>query len=241
MHAPLLYIPLAIEWVILITAFMPKLLSGMFYSTPKIGLTLWFTYLTSTILAGGLAIYLSAWALTEFFNQTWGADSIELELLNHFGLWVLVAITGIVISIVNLRTEPLVAEAEIAKNELVQASQGIGEFQGIPVRKLLFPVPLAFVAKVEGKQTIMISESAISELSEEELNATYWHELGHIRGHHNLINAVAKLIGLFTPMFSASKIFIQESRELTERAADTYAKRHASVKALESARAKFLE
>ena len=241
MHAPIVYIPLAIEWVILITAFMPRLLAGMFYNQPRIGLSLWFTYLASSILASASAIGIGAWALVEYFDRTWGPDSIELDLLNHFGLWVLVAITGVVISLVNLRTEPLITEAVIAKQELAQTGNPSGEFHGYPIRKLAFPAPLAFVARIAGKQTIHVSDSALVELTSEEMDALYWHEIGHIKGRHNLINSIAKYVALFTPMFSASKLLIQEVRQLTELLADKFAKRHVEPEALERARAKFLE
>ena len=241
MHAPILYIPLAIEWVILITAFMPKLLAGMFYNVPRIGLTLWFTYLSSSIMAAGLAITLTAWALLEYFGQTWGTDSIELELLSHFGLWILVAITGIVISLINLRAEPLIIEAGVAKRELATTGKPLASFHGYRVREIAFPVPLAFVAKIDGKQTVHISDSSLVGLEPTELEAMYWHEIGHIRGHHNLINGIAKLVVLLTPMFSASKVFLQEVRQLTELMADNFAERHVSKEALRNARAKFLE
>ena len=241
MHAPIIYIPLAIEWVILITAFMPRLLAGMFYNTPRFGLTLWFTYLGSTVLASGLAIALTFWALLDYFDRTWGADSIELELLSHFGLWILVAITGIVISLINLRTEPLIIDAGVAKQELAHTGTPAGDFHGHPVRELEFALPLAFVAKIDGRQTIHISDGSVRELTPEEFEAMNWHEVGHIKGHHSLINSIAKYVALLLPMFSASKIFLQEVRQLTELMADSYAKRHAEPEALQSARAKFLE
>lgn len=241
MHAPIVYIPLAIEWVILITAFMPRLLAGMFYNVPRFGLTLWFVYLVSSIVASGAAIIIAGWALVEFFERSWGADSIELELLNHLGLWVLVAITGIMLSLINLRAEPLVTEAHIARTDLAQTSRVTGRFEGVEIRQLTFPLPLAFVTKVERKQTILVSDSASLAMSEAELDAMYWHELGHIRGRHNLLNGIVKFVALLTPMLSASRTFTIEARQLTELMADNYAKRHASEEALRSAREKFLE
>ena len=220
---------------------MPRLLAGMFYNVPRIGLTLWFTYLASSIAASALALFVTGWALLEYFNQTWGADSIELDLLQHFGLWVLVAITGIIISLLNLRAEPLLVDAGIAKKELLQTSRHLGEFAGNPIRELTFPVPLAFVARIHGTPTIVISDSSREQLSEAELDAMYWHEVGHIKGRHNFVNAVAKWVALLTPTISASKVFLEETKQLTELLADRFAKRHASKEALQSARAKFLE
>ena len=213
----------------------------MFHNLPRIGLTLWFTYLGSTILAAGFAITLTAWALLEYFGQTWGADSIELEFLSHFGLWILVAITGIAISLINLRTEPLLIHAGIAKRELATTGRPIAEFHGYQVREIAFPVPLAFVARIDGKQTVHISDSSPKALEPKELEAMYWHEVGHIKGRHSLINGITSLVALLTPMFSASKVFLQEVHQLTELLADNFAQRHVSKEELQSARAKFLE
>lgn len=241
MNAPVLYIPLAIEWTILITAFMPRLLVGMFYKTPRFGLTLWFTYFTSTVIASIIAITVAIWALAEYVELIWGPSSVELEMFNHLGLWALVAISGIVIALLNLKTEPLVAQAKIARKELALASRNLIEFQGVPVREIVFPVPLAFVAKVGGKTSILVSSSAIGELTPAELEAMYWHELGHIRGRHNQVQAFAKIVALLTPILSASKLFAAETEHLTEIIADNYAKIHVGEVLLSSARAKFLE
>ena len=216
-------------------------MAGMYYRTPRFGLTLWFTYLTSTIVASIGAIVITIWGLYDFFQTTWGRDSIELELLNTLGIWVLVAISGIVISVINLRTEPLVIEAGTAKKDLVTASQPHSEFAGYQVRVLPFALPLAFVAKVEGAWKIYVSAETFKQLDGSELEAMYWHEVGHIRGRHSLINSIAKYIALFTPMFRASAIFIAETRTLTELMADNFAKRKVSAQLLERARSKFLE
>ncbi len=241
MNAPVLYIPLAIEWVILITALMPRLLVGMFYNAPKFGLFLWFTYFISSVIASAVAIGVTIWALAEYIELLWGSSSVELEMFNHLGLWALVAVSGIVIALLNLKTEPLIAKASIARKELASASEYFGQFQNVTIYKIAFPVPLAFVAKLEGRNSILVSESALSELNQEELEAMYWHEVGHIRGRHNLIRAIAKVVALVTPILSASKLFAAETEHLTEIIADNYAKNHVDSNQLESARAKFLE
>ena len=241
MNAPVLYIPLAIEWVILITAFMPRLLVGMFYNIPKFALGLWFTYFLSSFVASVVAIVVTVWALAEYIEYLWGSSSVELEMFNHLGLWALVAVSGILIALINLRTDPLVERASIARKELASASKFFGRFEDVALYEIDFPVPLAFTAKLNGKPGIFISKTATKELKHEELVAMYWHELGHIRGHHNLIRSITRLIALLTPILLASKLFVAETEHLTEIIADNYAKKHASASALASARSKFLE
>ncbi len=241
MNAPVLYIPLAIEWVILITALMPRLLVGMFYNVPKFGLFLWFTYFISSVLASFVAIFVTIWALSEYIELLWGSSSIELELFNHLGLWALVALSGIVIAVLNLKTEPLVQRASFAKKELASASKFLVKFKGVAVYEITLPIPLAFNSKMNGKHSIFVSASALQELDEIELDALYWHEIGHIRGRHNLIRSFARAVTLLTPILSASKLFAAETEHLTELIADNYAKKHIDEETLASARTKFLE
>lgn len=241
MNAPVLYIPLAIEWVILITAFMPRLLVGMFYNVPKFALGLWFTYFLSSVAASVVAIAVTVWALAEYIEYLWGSSSVELEMFNHIGLWALVAVSGILIALINLRTEPLVERANIARKELATASKLLGLFEDVALYEIDFPVPLAFTAKLNGKPGIFISKTAANELTQEELVAMYWHELGHVRGRHNLIRSITRLIALITPILAASKLFDAETEHLTEIMADNYAKKHVDVATLATAREKFLE
>lgn len=241
MNAPVLYIPLAIEWVILITAFMPRLLVGMFYNVPKFGLFLWFTYFVSSVVAAIVAIVVTVWAMAEWIEYIWGGRSVEIELFRHLGLWLLVAVSGILIALINLKTEPLIEKATIARKELATASKQVGQFEGISIYEIAFPVPLAFVAKIERKSAILVSASALDQLTNAELEAMYWHEVGHVRGRHDLIRAFAKAVALITPILAASKLFTAETDHLTEIMADNFAKRHVDESLLASARAKFLE
>jgi Zn-dependent protease with chaperone function len=213
----------------------------MFYNIPKFALSLWFTYFLSSVAASAVAIVVTVWALAEYIEFLWGSSSIELELFNHLGLWALVALGGILIALINLRTEPLVARANITRKELASASKFLGHFEGVALYEIDFPVPLAFTARIHGNAGILISKSASQALSNEELVALYWHELGHIRGRHNLIQSITRLIALFTPILAASKLFAAEAEHLTEIIADNYAKKHVDSESLAAAREKFLE
>jgi len=240
-NAPVLYIPLAIEWVILITAFMPRLLVGMFYNIPKFGLFLWFTYFVSSVVASIVAIVVTVWASAEWVEYVWGGRSIEIELFRHLGLWFLVAISGILIALINLKTEPFIEKATIARKELATATKHVGKFEGISIHEIKFPAPLAFVTKIQGKNSILVSDSALDQLTKSELEALYWHELGHIRGRHNLIRSFAKAVALITPILAASKLFTAETDHLTELMADNFAKKNVDEEILTRAREKFLE
>ena len=241
MQAPVLYIPLAIEWVILITAFMPKLLAGMFRNTPRFGLVLWFTYFASSVAAAAIAIIVTVWALANYIEFIWGSSSIELELFQHLGLWALVAVSGLIIAIINLKTEPLVESAGFAKKELAASAKRLGSFEGVATYEIVFPLPIAFTVKLNGGQSIVISNVALTKLSEEELTALYWHELGHIRRRHNLLRSLVKVIALLTPIMAASKTFTAEVEALTEITADRFAMKKVPAETLAHARAKFSE
>jgi Zn-dependent protease with chaperone function len=220
---------------------MPRLLVGMFYNFPKFGLFLWFTYFVSSVVASIVAIVVTVWALAELIEYVWGGRSIEIELFRHLGLWLLVAVSGILIALINLKTEPLIEKANIARKDLSRASKLVGEFEGISIYEITFPVPLAFVAKIQGKHAILVSNSALVQLTKTELEAMYWHELGHIRGRHNLVRSIAKAVALITPILAASKLFTAETDHLTEILADNFAKKQVDEKILTRTRAKFLE
>lgn len=241
MTAPILYIPLAIEWVILITALMPKLLVGMFYNVPRFALTLWFTYFISSVIAGVAAILITFWALLDLLQYSSSAKILAGEVGSQIGLWFLVALSGVAIALINLKTEPLIEKASVAKKELASTAKAFGAFENVTLYQVAFPVPLALVAKIGGKLGIVVSNTALDELNNDELEAIYWHEFAHIRGRHNLLKAVAKTVALLTPNFRASKFFRLETDHLVELAADNYAKKRVSSATLERAREKFLE
>lgn len=213
----------------------------MFYNIPKFGLFLWFTYFVSSVVAGIVAIVVTVWALAEWVEYVWGGRSIEIELFRHLGLWFLVAVSGVLIALINLKTEPLIEKATIARKELATASKRVGDFESISIYEINFPAPLAFVTKIQGKNSILVSDSALDQLTKSELEALYWHELGHIRGRHNLIRSFAKAVALITPILAASKLFTAETDHLTELMADNFAKKHVDEKTLTHAREKFLE
>lgn len=241
MNAPILYIPLAIEWVILITALMPRLLVGMFYNVPRFALTLWFTYFISSVLAAAAAIVITFWALLELLQYSADTKLLAGEVGSQLGLWLMVAVSGVAIALVNLRTEPLVQEASVATQALAATAKPLGVFQKVQLYEVAFPAPLAFATKISSKPAIVISNSALASMGKAEIEAIYWHELGHIRGRHNLLKSVARLVSLLTPNFRASKFFRLETDHLVELTADNFAKKHVSETTLRSAREKFLE
>ena len=241
MTAPILYIPLAIEWVILITALMPKLLVGMFYNVPRFALTLWFTYFISSAIAGVAAIFIAFWALLDLLQYSSDAKILAGEVGSQLSLWLLVALSGVAIALVNLKAEPLIEQASVATKELASTAKSFGQFENVTLYEVSFLVPLAFVARIGGKFGIVVSKSALDEMNKDELEAIYWHEFAHIRGRHNLLKAVAKTVALLTPNFRSSKFFRLETDHLVELAADNFAKKRVGSAALEQAREKFLE
>ncbi len=241
MNAPILYIPLAIEWVILITALMPKLLVGMFHNVPRFALTLWFTYFVSSVLAGAAAIFITFWALLELLQYSTDSKILATELGSQLGLWLMVAASGVAIALVNLKTEPLIEQAGVATRELTSTAKLFGVFQRIRLYEVAFPAALAFATRLNSKPAIVISDHARKEMNQDEIEAIYWHELAHIKGRHNFLKSVAKLVALLTPNFRASRYFRLETDHLVELVADNFAKKRVSEATLKSAREKFLE
>lgn len=237
MTAPIIVVPLALEWLLIVTALTPLTFRGKFRSNPNLGITLWFGLFVSGIVSILATLTVSIWALFELVEV--GADSklLPLELASNLGIWALLALAGITLAQINQKTEPLVQEANAIRPELAKTGVDDGFFAGFPVKRIELPMPLLFTAG----QTIYVSSGAKSVLSELELEAALWHEVGHIRAAHQAIKTLAKFAETLTPRIRASKIMASEVDRLSELAADRFATTKVAKAVLESARAKFLE
>lgn len=213
----------------------------MFTHTPRFGLAVWFLYLLSSLLAGLSAIVIVFWALFDFLINVRRGESIAYVVTSNFGLWFLIAASGIAISLMNLKAEPLFKSGSLARKELLSSCNRKTTFQNVGIYQIQFAAPLAFNARIGKDQAIIVSDTCFRDLSASELQAICWHELAHIKGHHNLLKAIAKFVALFSPLLSASKLFLSETERLTEIVADNQALKHVPPRDLISARKKFLE
>jgi Zn-dependent protease with chaperone function len=201
------------------------------------GIALWLSLFLSGVISILSVGVVSIWSLFELVEV--GADSklLPLELVSNMGIWALLALAGITLAQINQRTEPLAQEASAIRPELAKTGSDDGVFAGFPLKRIELPLPLLFVSG----RTIYLSAGTRSLLSEAELEAALWHEVGHIRRRHESVKAMAKLAQTLTPRIRASRIMAIEIDTLAEIAADRYASSKVAPEVLASARAKFLE
>ena len=237
--SPLL-IPIAIEWVILVTTLAPVVLVGRFDARPRLGITLWFGSLLSSGLAAAMAL---AVAFTSVFSTyvklletPFGSADWQSTLVVSFAPWLILAISGIALALINQRLEPLIIVARESKPLIDAAAKPWMTFEGHEVSTIEVPIFLAATAR--GR--ILISKIAAEALDELELQAVLWHEVGHIRGRHNALKQLASLVRLLTPWLTASKALVLEVDRLAEFDADDYALRHVDQELLTSTRRRFL-
>lgn len=240
MRAPIILVPFALEWIILVTSLTPTILTGRFRRSPKLGLALWFTLFSTAIFSAITALIVAFWALFELIQGD-NSSGVEVGLLSNLALWVLIALAGVTLSLVNQKTESLLEQAAVVRPELEASATFVEKFHGRNVYEIEFPMALAFVARIGGRQSIVVTSETRKILNSEELKSVYFHELGHIKGRHNLLKLIARFVVAITPRLRASKFLVAETDELVELVADRYARRFVGAGSLSSARSKFLE
>ena len=237
--SPLL-IPIAIEWVILVTTIAPIVLVGRFDSRPRLGLTLWFGTLLSSGLAAAIALSIAISSIfstyAKLLESPFGSTDWQSTLLVSFAPWLILAISGIALALINQRLEPLFSIARDSKPLLDAAAKPWMTFEGYEVCTIELPIFMAATAR--GR--ILISKVAAEALDELELRAVLWHEVGHIRGRHNALKQLASLVRLLSPWLTVSRALVLEVDRLVEIDADRFAVKRVGEKALSETRARFV-
>ena len=235
-----LVIPIAIEWVILVTTLAPLVLIGRFNNFPRMGLAIWFTALLSAGVAVVIALAVAVGSvittyLTLVANPV-GTESWLLALAASFAPWLILAVAGISLALVNQRVAPMIALANQAAPLLTAAAKPVREFAGLPVRSIQLPIMVA----AAHRGSILVSTEALASLSDSELEAVLWHEVGHIRGRHNQLKQLASFVLLLSPRLAASRALVAEVERLAEVDADRFAAKRVSIELLAETRAKFV-
>lgn len=237
--SPLL-IPIAIEWVILVTTLAPLVLVGRFDARPKLGLTIWFGSLLSSGLAAAIALTVAISSIfttyAKLLDSPFGSTDWKSTLLVSFAPWIILAISGVALALINQQLEPLISVARESKPLIDAASKPWMTFEGHEVFTIELPIFLA--ATVRGR--VLISKVAAEALDEHELQAVLRHEVGHIRGRHNALKQLASLVRLLSPWLTASKALVLEVDRLAEFDADRFATKRIDEKVLRETRARFV-
>lgn len=239
MNAPLLLIPLAIEWVIVVTTLAPILLTNRFRNNPQLGIALWFSTFLSAGIATVAVFVISTWGyldtLSSLNEDELGSSTWFAALIVSFAPWIALAVGGISLALINARLEPLVANAKEIAPLLAMTKQPLMHFMG--TRVYLVELPFAFA--LASNKDILISSFAKDHLSRNELDAVLWHELGHVKMKHFAIKRLARFIRALSPKLAASRALVNEVEQLCEIAADNYALKKVNAPTLKLARSLF--
>lgn len=239
MNAPLLVIPLAIEWIILVTTLAPLLLPKRFDARPQLGIAVWFTTFLSAGLASLLAIAIAIWAYSDTLialnSNAIGDEKWYLALIVSFAPWLALAIGGITLALINIKLEPMFEAAREIVPLLDLGKQPLLNFMGTPVSVVQLPFAYALATNRE----IIISQFAVDHLSKDELDAVLWHELGHVKSKHFALKKLARLIGTLSSRLAASRLIVAEAERLCEISADNYALKKVTAPTLRLARKLF--
>jgi Zn-dependent protease with chaperone function len=218
----------------------PVALVGRFRRRPNLGIAIWFLSLLSAglaiaaVVALGIASIFQTWISLE--SNPAGSDAWLGALAISFAPWLIMALAGISLALVNLRIEPLIESARQSQPILEASLRPSSNFMGSPVFEIDLPVPLAMTSN--GR--IVVSSNLKSLLTEDELDAVLWHESGHLALKHNQLKTVARFVKLLSPGLAASKALVVELDVLAELAADGYALRRVESATLRKARSLFI-
>jgi Zn-dependent protease with chaperone function len=236
--APLIIIPIALEWVILVTTLAPIFLPSrrLFLKFPNLGLFTWFAALLSAGVAALAASSVMVWSIVE----TWvaldanpaGSPTWFAVFWASFAPWLVLAAAGISLAVINLRIEPLVVAAKQTQPLFEGALRPVQNFMGVEVLEMPLPIAVAFTRN----RQIILSSVVREVLTDGQFEAVLFHELAHIRGNHNALKKLAGFVRLLSPQLAASKALVVEVDRLCELAADKRALREVDAQTLQSAR-----
>lgn len=241
MNAPLLVIPLAIEWIILVTTLAPIILPKRFDARPQLGIAIWFTTFLSAGIAAVLAITIAVWGYIDTLgalnSNSIGDEKWYIALIVSFAPWLALAIGGITLALINIKLEPMFESAGEIVPLLDLGKQPLMNFMGTPVAVVQLPFAYALATNRE----ILISQFAVDHLSKKELDAVLWHELGHVKYKHFALKRLARLIAALSSRLAASRAMVAEVERLCEIAADKYALKKVTAPTLRLARKLFTD
>jgi Zn-dependent protease with chaperone function len=243
MSSKVAVIGVLLVWFALVTFLAPILLSKKTWllRRPRLGLITWFTLLLSATFAFLGAVEVVGVVITNSWislaQTTVGLGNFPVVLVQSVGPWLTLSLIGGLLVVANQRLEPFIDQAKELRSSMLTGLPVDSSFESVPLSWLAVETPIAFVTKVDGRQRIIVTLGARARLSEPQLEAVLWHELGHIWGMHNSIKRVSYLIGALFPRLRVSQVFKHEVELLCELEADSFARRHVAVTHLEQARA----
>lgn len=243
--------PLAVEWVIMVTTLVPLVGRGnrgrrRAKNHPNIAIFVLFSALASAIAGAAMALLIACQSVLELWHELSdspashrSAEKTLLALGASFAPWILLALAGITIALVNQRLEPHIRTARALAPRIESLFTTRGRFQGVEFLAVESPAHISFTTRIHGRNAIVLSTHTLATLNQQQLDAVLWHELGHIRLGHYWLKLAAKTLSALTPRIVASRVLVERLDELAEVAADNFAARRVGRELLAETRALF--
>lgn len=236
MLVPITVLSISLLWILLVTILARTAFPNRFRKVPRLGLTIWFTALLSSVIAAAVGSFgLGAayfYSIEEVSVGNLGQPGWLIGFAWSFVPWVLLAGFGVALALINLRLDLPVISGRRIQQDLQLAKKKLEPFRGVQVSSISLPIHYALATKDE----VIVSDYTIDNLSKAELDAVLWHELGHIRGRHSLLKSIAGLVALLTKPMSISRVFRSSVEMLCEEAADNFARRNCDPRVVERVR-----
>jgi Zn-dependent protease with chaperone function len=206
---------------------------------PRFGIFAWLALFLSAIAATVTALIVSIWSVIEnFVNLEQHRQNLFLTIVYSVLPWLLFAMAGIAINLINIKIDPLVSKFKQLFAEPVLPAKQVRTFEGVSVQVIEIDAFFALAVAKPSKK-ILLSRGATENLTEEQLEAVLWHELGHLKARHNGLRRFVRIVEALTGFVRASKVMSHEIDRLCEVAADNYAAKRVPESVLKQARAKF--
>ncbi|MEN9747890.1 MAG: hypothetical protein RLZZ603_582 [Actinomycetota bacterium] len=235
---------LSLSWFLLSGLFGPKFLNVITRRLPSsVSLWLWlsglyallFSAITAAVSLGLLIGY--GWSTSSQADR--GVGDLWYLFLVSVLPYVALALLGALAAAVFTRLQPALSAARSTNALLRGSSSEIRNFNGVPIRVLETNVLAAAIVEVARQPIILITRGVLETLSADELEAVYWHELGHAFGEHNGLSRIALFASTLTPWLPFTREAQWAIGDLCERSADGFAASRVDSKVLQSARQKF--
>lgn len=210
------------NWVVAFTYFAPLALRGRawLYKRPRLGLALWLSLFSGSVLAAVAAIGLAVFSAFENwmtmhrdgFNGGWLP-----ALIAGFAPWAILAAGGILMAIASTKFEQLYSKAAELDPDLLGGRQ-VGERSGFKLFEI--PLDIAYIGCSGATRSVVYASGIFSVLNADEFEAALAHEVAHLRARHPQMLSFVRWVGRLFSAFKASAILESEVYLLCELAAD---------------------
>ena len=235
---------LSLAWFLFSGCFGPVVLNRLGPKLhPRADVMLWLGGLFSLAFSTLTALVSSAILI----GASWfGLGRVTVELGNFWYVIFLSILPRVVLGLLAGLGSYLMTRFESARkaaretNQLFESSRKpLDIFHGVAIQVLEVPLLAAALVDIDRRPTILVTRGVIDSLTESELEAVYWHEVGHAVGEHNGLNRLARFATHLIPWLPLTRDIAAAVDSGCEAWADRFALANVEPRDLASAKDKF--